>query len=287
MLCMQWLMVWAQKTEVTVDKNNLVIGEQVSYGVKVTLPGPGYRVLIQIPDSVPHFEILKRGELKVTDKGGHVAEQILSFTSFDSGSWVFPALPVIISNGDNQVNVTSPPVLFRIGYAPSDTTGLYDIRTVKSLPYSTMYWVYWIAGILLAVLLGLMAWWYLKRRGKKGDGGREELLPALQEALESYHRLENSKLSQKQFYTESAKIFRHFLGRKYNADVKSMTTGELMVWLNHRIPGGVQGANISGVLRLCDAVKYAKFQANEKENTETLSSFRYAIKWINERVVIM
>ncbi|MBX2888937.1 MAG: DUF4381 family protein [Ferruginibacter sp.] len=277
----------AQKVEVSVNKNNFIIGEQVSYGLKVFLPAQGYDAFFQIPDSIPHFEILARGEVQKSSKGEFTVEQILTITSFDSGRWAFPSIPIILKNNNNQTEIASPLLMFQVGYSPTDTTGIYDIRSVKSIPHSAAFWVYWLVGVLLTLLIGLLVWrLWLNRKKVTGITG-SSVIPPLEEALAAYNRLEQQHTFNKQWYSEGSEIFKHYLSRKFKLDIGYLTTGELMVWLERRIPGVVQGTEVSAPLRLCDAVKYAKFQTTKQENENTIASFRKAIKWIDARVVLM
>lgn len=277
----------AQKVEVSVNKNNLIIGEQVSYGLKVFLPGPGYDAFFQTPDSIPHFEILTRGEVQKSSKGEFTVEQILTITSFDSGRWAFPSIPIIIKNNNNQTEIASPLLMFQVGYSPTDTSGIYDIRAVKSIPHSTAFWVYWLVGVLLVLLIGLLVWKLWLNKGKFAGKRASSVIPPLEEALEAYNRLEQQHTINKQWYSEGGEIFKHYLSRKFKWDIGYLTTGELMVWLERRIPGVVQSTEVSTPLRLCDAVKYAKFQTTKQDNEHTIASFRKAVKWIDARVVLM
>jgi hypothetical protein len=83
------------------DKKDILIGEQIRLTLKATLPlnsGPANKSLI-IRDSIPHFEIVEAGRMDTVDLGGGVPgiEQSFIITSFDSGRWIFPALPVEFS----------------------------------------------------------------------------------------------------------------------------------------------------------------------------------------------
>ena len=105
----------AQKVEISVNKNNILIGEQIEYGLKVVVTSERLRVHFVIPDSIPHFDIIKRGEITTLPGDPLSFEQVITFTSFDSGSWVFPSIPVLVTNGAQKMNLASSTVLVQVG----------------------------------------------------------------------------------------------------------------------------------------------------------------------------
>ncbi len=96
-----WLSAGGQTVEVSLNRNSILIGEQISFGLKVKLPSVGYKANFSIPDSVVHFDIIRKDPLKAV-KNESALEQIITFTSFDSGKWYFPSLPVLITDGKRK-----------------------------------------------------------------------------------------------------------------------------------------------------------------------------------------
>ena len=74
-----------------VDKNKIVIGEQIHLALEADFPLQEPMRFFTI-DSIPHFEILERKKIDtLDDREGIKLSQSLTLTSFDSGHWVIPS----------------------------------------------------------------------------------------------------------------------------------------------------------------------------------------------------
>ena len=117
--------VFSQGMHTSIDKKDILIGEQVTFRLDVDLPSPEYKVAVNIPDSIEHFELLQKSGSMLKDKKGNYSwEQKIVFTSFDSGSWRFPAMGFRI----NHLNTISQPLstdtfMVNVGYMPIDAGG--------------------------------------------------------------------------------------------------------------------------------------------------------------------
>ena len=147
----------AQAIRSSVDKNTILIGERITYTLTVGLPSPEYTVSINIPDSIPHFEILEKNGGNGKDKEGNfVWQQKIVFTSFDSGSFTFPGLLYKI----NHLNTASQPLStnqlkIEVGYMPLDKGGLpRDIKSIINVDFIDLFWVYVGIAIVLLLLIG-------------------------------------------------------------------------------------------------------------------------------------
>jgi hypothetical protein len=50
----------AQTISTTVDKKDILIGEQITYNINIDLPSADYKIDINIPDSLEHFDIIDK-----------------------------------------------------------------------------------------------------------------------------------------------------------------------------------------------------------------------------------
>ncbi len=276
-----------QSVEVSINRNGILIGEQISFGLKIKLPSLQYKANFSIPDSITHFDIIRKGEIKGV-KGENALEQILVFTSFDSGSWYFPAIPVIVSNGTGRATLYSDSFLVKVGYSPADSTNqLRDIKKVMDvhIPDYTIYFI--LAGILLALLLGYLIYRYIKKRKNRPKPLFISDKSAYEEAMNSLQQLEQGNLLNppgvKEFHTRLADTFKRYYSRTNQRDLLNKTTGDLLVGLKNDGSGAETISMIAKGLRYTDAVKFAKFLPLPGESMEALNAIREGIKHIENR----
>lgn len=275
----------AQRVEVSVNRNNIYIGEQVDYGLKVIAPGAGYKVHFLLPDSVPHFEILKKGPVAELKSDPPALEQVITFTSFDSGSWVFPAVPVLLSKGDHQLNLQSSSVLIQVGYSPQDTTGIYDIRGMHTVPLPDYFWYYVALGILIALLLGWLLYRYYKRRTSKAKPLYDAEETPLAEAIAALNALLQQMPASKELHTTTAETGKRFLSRKWQKDVMHMTTGELLLEFSKRNGKQETITELASLFRLADAVKFARFVPPREEDKESIRQWTVLVNKMDQEIL--
>ena len=78
----------------SVDKTNILIGEQLHYTVSTSMPDNTYRLSwFNMPDSFGHFQVVKENKIDSTYPNGNINfSQDVIITSFDSGRQVIPPL---------------------------------------------------------------------------------------------------------------------------------------------------------------------------------------------------
>jgi hypothetical protein len=275
------LLTSAQKVEVSLNRNTILIGEQISYGLKVEMPATGLKANFNIPDSVPHFEILRKDEVKAV--GTTALEQVITFTSFDSGSWYFPSIPVLITDGVRKRTFLSDSILIHVGYMPADSSGmLRDIKPVMDVNFIDYTIYYIIVGILLLLLIAFLIYRYYKNRKKKPAPLFKADLSPYDEAMEGLKQIGESPLSDKQqvkeFHTKLSDVFKRYYSRRTNRDLLNKTTGDILVELREAnlkpeiISGAAEG------LRYTDAVKFAKFVPLYNESKSALDIIKRSIE---------
>ncbi len=270
-----------QSVQTSVSKKDILIGEPVTYIMQINLPSTEYKVVINIPDSIQHFDILQKSGGNGTDKQGNaVWQQTLVFTSFDSGSWVFPSFPYRI----NRMNTTSQPLntdTFRVNvsYMPLDKGGNpRDINSVIEVEYFDWFWVWIGAGILLLLILVYILYRYLRKKKNKLPDSR---IGAYDEALSELKILENANqqhtLPVKEFHTRLADVLRNYYNRSEHHDISGKTTNEILNKLrSHELKAETQ-SQLAEALQTGDSVKYAKYNSTFTENDAALTYLKNAI----------
>ena len=71
----------------TVDKNNILIGEQFQYKVETSMPDNTFRLTwFSLPDSFGNFVVVSKNKIDSTVLNGNlIFSQQITLTSFDSG----------------------------------------------------------------------------------------------------------------------------------------------------------------------------------------------------------
>lgn len=277
----------AQTVEVSLNRNSILIGEQVSFGLKVNLPAGGFKANFSIPDSITHFDVIRKDAIKAVE-GETALEQVITFTSFDSGSWYFPSFPVLITDGARKATIYSDSVLIRVGYSPADSSGqLRDIKPVMDvhIPDYTIWYI--IGAVLLLLIIGYLLYRYFKNRKKKPVPLFKSDLSAYEEAVRSLQALEQGnfldKHREKEYHTELADIFKRYYSRNRQKNLLNKTTGDILIVLQENNIDTEQISAIAQGLRYTDAVKFAKFIPLHTESKTALVLIRQAIQSLENK----
>lgn len=285
-ICLSLFMQFAlcQKLQTITDTKDILIGGQI----KLTLKAPldGLTQWIVLPDSIPHFEIVEATEPDtITFKDdSKTIEQTFIITSFDSGRWSFPALPVTFAGlaGDSSRVLNTDPFDVNVSFAPADSTNqLRDIKPIITVSVLDLFWVYMGAGILLLVLVVFLLYRYFKRKKPDAPLIPVSKLSAFDEAMEALKNLSQFNLQDaaeiKSYHIKLAGIFKNYLGRKLSKNLLNKTAGDLLVNIKEVNLPAHNISQLATALRCTDAVKFARYLplSNQSEDctqkiTETI-----------------
>ncbi|HWJ28513.1 MAG TPA: hypothetical protein VNS32_18360 [Flavisolibacter sp.] len=266
--------VYAQGITSTVDKQKILIGEQI----KLQLQGSFARGHEAWPviDSIPHFDIIQKAKVDTQQDANTITlSQQITLTSWDSGRWVLAVMPT--------AGHKAKPIIIDVGYTPFDVKQPYndikDIIEVKR-PQENKWWWYL---IFLLVLTGLFILFF--PRGKKKE--KPAFVPdegAYKEALRKLNQLnDRTDVDVKLFYTELIDIFRSYLKKRKNLDTFSKTTDDLALQIDNLQLERSQSAATLQVLRLSDLVKYARFIPPVEEQKQAIDIMKQSILSIEEK----
>ncbi len=280
----------AQAVVTKIDRNDILIGERIQYEVKVNLANASYRVDFGLPDSIPHLEIMQQEKYDTIDAQGLYSLKLkIVFTSFDSGVWKIPSFPVTISfPNKTPQRFSSDSLLVRVGYSPADSSGqLRDIKPVMEVFVVDRQWIFILAGVILAIILAILLYRYFKKRKKKPVPVFNTSLTAYDEAMKSIKELQQSTpadtASLKMYYGSLSDILKKYLSRKQNKNLMSETTGDLLLVLRTQVNSPELLAETAAALRMADAVKFAKFNAGNVENSNSVQQVMATIQHLEKR----
>lgn len=266
--CFSFILQFAfcQKLQTITDKKDILIGEQIKLTLKV--PMDGLTKWIVIPDSIPHFEIVEvTAPDTITFKDdSKTIEQTITITSFDSGSWTFPVLPVEFAGlaGENPRIVNTDPFTVNVLYAPADSTNqLRDIKPIIKVTVFDYFWLYIAGGVLLLLLIIFLVYRYFKKKRKDVPATAVSKLSPFDEAMAELKTLAQYNLQEaaeiKMYHIKLAGIFKNYLGRKQGKNLFNKTTSDLLINMKeiNLTPDNI--SELATALRCTDAVKFAKY----------------------------
>ncbi|MEJ7609552.1 MAG: DUF4381 family protein [Ferruginibacter sp.] len=275
----------AQSIRSSVDKKNILIGEQITFRMSVGLPSPEYKVIIDVPDSIPHFDILQKSGGSATGKKGEYSfEYRMVLTSFDSGRWIFPAMVYRISHRNTaSQGLLTDTFTVNVGYMPIDPGGKpRDIKSILEVSFYDWFWVWVAAGALLLLLLVYLLYRYLKSRKKTAPA--KAAMGAYDEAMKALDELKKANdaqsLTVKEYHTRLADVLKNYYSKKVDRNFSNKTTAEILTTLkSHELKAETE-SHTAEALQTGDAVKFAKYRSTYTENEAALNYLKNTIQEI-------
>ena len=260
----------AQEVKGGVDKDSILIGQQVNYAIEVAADSTAL-VVFPVGQSFAPFEVID--SVKVDTSFAQAKMKLIKrygLTQFDSGSYTIPRQRVLI----NQKPFFTDSLKMEVNNVAIDTTkqGLYDIKNIIKVDRASsnwLQWLMWIVGILL--LIGAFLYFIIRRSRKKAEA--EKKLPPFEQALESLHQLDEEyktpgrgadQNTTKVYYSRLTDIVRRYLDDEvYDRSMES-TSSELIARLyTEKESGHIDFSKetirkLEQVLKTADLTKFAR-----------------------------
>ncbi len=282
--------VYAQETpgvKASVDKNEILIGEQIRLSLDVKSPMVSGNILPQF-DSIPHFEVIEKANRDSSISAAGASYHLeWKLTSFDSGTRFIPALSVTIGK---QVYRTDS-LAVEVSYGKVDTSGDYhDIKTIIDIENPDVKYIPWILGAVTLISLLLFIYFIRHRSLIATQPAIEETtvssISLLDEALTSLDHLKNmlrdDPTAVKKYYSGMNDVLRIFMNRKLGLITMEKTSEEMIHSLSDLNMNRDDFTNIAAALRMGDFVKFAKYVPGPYENDHNLEIVRATLMYINE-----
>jgi hypothetical protein len=270
----------------SVDRNRITLGETFVMELQWQYPEKtGLTKIPVMPDSLLHFDILEEMKTDTAVNSGIILiTKRYRMTSFDSGHWAIPAFSVsagkIISKSDT--------LGMDVMTVPLEGNSYNDIREIIEVDATPFEWKRWLA-IGFTILLLLLGLWYFLRNRKKPKPVPVEFdskLSPLEQALQSLKKLreENAieKGEAKKCYSGIYDTLRVYLLRQHKLPVMSSTTGDVLLKLKGDYLDTDELAGLASVLRIADAVKFAKYPSSPDEASASIDAVERIIRKINQ-----
>lgn len=274
----------------TVDKNDILIGQQINYKVATSMPDNTYRLSwFTVPDSFGNFVPIIKEKIDSSYSNGNLnfSQQII-ITSFDSGRQVIPPLPLSVSllEGDSTFTIYTDSIPINVSYSPADSVlPFHDIKNIIEVKKEFQWWIWALIGLGVIMIIILLIYILKKSKKKKDIGIFESKLSPYDEAMQLLEELQKENLLEKQefreYHTQLSDIFKRYLSRKTNINQMHLTTDEVLIELNEMELSKEKIATFANCLRMGNAVKFARFIPPDFENQKCFSEIKEMITNIN------
>ena len=269
-LCCLTSVANAQTIKASIDREKILIGEQILLtlqieNVKGTSGG------FNLPDSFNHIEVVERRKIDTLTIGKVISyRQVISLTSFDSGTWQIPGLAV------QGITQNTKPLTIEV--LPVDVSGLidyHDIKEIIEVEEKTDWLFILMIALSVLVLAGILYWFFTRKKKKVLKPVPATIKQsALEKALADLDKLEAENLYEKnkvkEHYSRVVDISREFFGTSTGHTSLQKTTDEWMLQLQYLQVNAETKTTFFQLLRLADAVKFAKYLPPEMENENSV-----------------
>ncbi|MEP7079195.1 MAG: hypothetical protein ABI784_00630 [Ginsengibacter sp.] len=278
--------------QTSVDKKNILIGQQLHFTVTSSMPDNSYRLSwFAIPDSFSHFEIVTKEKIDSSQRNGNlVFSQTYLLTNFDSGLRVIPQLSLKFEtlDGDSIFNMFTDSIPISVGYAAADSVlPFHDIKNILEVRSENPWWYWLVAGLILLIILLLII--FRKRIFRKKQKPEEVFsskVSPFDEATQSLEaiksKMENGEINVKQFHLGLSDIFKRYFSRINHKSVLYYTTDELLMELSSYPMLRNNLAPFANSLRMGDAVKFAKHIPDSYSNKDCIVQVSQMIAAIHQ-----
>ncbi len=275
----------AQYLTFSTDRKDILLGEQFTLTIKLTSsPGKVISGWPLVPDSINHLEVISRGAIDSTREGNKIIySQALVMTGFDSGHWVIPPMGVKV---DGKV-ITSTSADINVQSIKLEGSEYNDVKEIIEVPPPGLDWksiLLYAFGILLLLLL-IYFWW--RNRKKKPVAVKpvskgtayDQAMKAL-EALQKEQLVEKGEM--KKFYSGLYDIFRVYGSALSGNSLMQSTTDDVLISMKGSLEGS-SFSKLAEVLRISDAVKFAKYGSSMEQASESFRIIKDSIDLLNKK----
>ena len=261
------------------DSAHILIGDYLNVRLEVTAPKGKPVFIPQLNDKIlgeagTPFDWIANSEFDtIVNSNYYLLKQTITITAFDSGCYVFPAIPVF--DRDSQIVAQTNPLFFEVSTVAVDTTAaIKDIKNITKIPftfhefwmYVKKYYLFVLVGVLVIGLIVYAIWRYIKKKQTQKPKLVVKLKPKIKPhitALKELEKLRQRKLWEqgktKEYYSELIDIIRIYIDDQWDIGAMEMVTDEILEMLkNTEIHQDVLD-RLYKACSIADLVKFAKY----------------------------
>ncbi|MBD3402508.1 hypothetical protein GF420_06410 [candidate division GN15 bacterium] len=281
------------EVETSVSQAEMFVGDRVTYTVAITYDSTIELVPPPLGANLGAFDVkdYEPDQETVLEDGRIRSETVFTLSTFTTGEYVIPPLPVVFKMPDGTARlimaeglpITVKSLLGEAGEG-ADTLDIKPLKAQYEFEPEIPAYYYWGGGMLLVSIIALVLWFIFRKR--KGDEAPVDTRTAWEIAFEDLARLQERRLPAeerfKEYYIELTEIARAYLGRMYKVDVLEMTTTEFHeAFRDIRLPGELY-QRITDFLKHADLVKFARYTPDSARTEEDLNLVHAMISEIRD-----
>ena len=232
------------------------------------------------------IDIIKRGNVERTaDADSNViVKQQLTLMTFDTGQIQLPAVSLTYAQSfDDPMRLqafTEPIDLYATTIVVDTLQPYKPIVEPIAAPIRMKDVFPWILVALLAILIGLGMWFFLKRRKAKVDENgnvvKGPVIPPYTKAIDDLKRLREEKMWQsgkvKEYFSSLTDIAREYIEGQFGVNAVEMTTDDIMEEIKPLHFSKEAYDKLKDTMEVADLVKFAKYSATALESDTCLNN---------------
>lgn len=232
------------------------------------------------------IDIIKRGNVERTaDADSNViVKQQLTLMTFDTGQIQLPAVGLTYAPSfDDPMRLqafTEPIDLYATTMVVDTLQPYKPIVEPIAVPITMKEVFPWILVALLAVLLGLGVWLFVKRRktrvDENGNVVKGPVIPPYDKAVDDLKRLREEKMWQsgkvKEYFSSLTDIAREYIEGQFGVNAVEMTTDDILEEIRPLRFSKETYDKLKDTMEVADLVKFAKYSASTLESDTALSN---------------
>ena len=257
----------------SVDSTAIRIGSAFTFTIEAQ-GDKSSQVIFPETEQIGDFEVLEAfptDTLLQEEKVAYHKKYLL--TQFDTGSYNISRQSVFIDGKNYQTDWHKIDVLG----VEVDTLKqpMYDIKTVTGSSVNTSNLPYYIAAIVLCLLIGLLVFWLIKRKQRESLTNDDLYKTPLEKVIKELHILDEKKWlingNVKEYYSELTDIIREYIEELFEIPAKESTSTELIQHLirvmkeKKVLISREMMDKLNQVLRNADLAKFAKMEPIDSE----------------------
>ena len=279
--CVSALKAQNREYSAEIDTNYIMIGDQIHFRMKVKAE-PGVKVAFpQLKDTIAQGIEIISGPVRdsIVEKDGRVlVQESYVITSFDSGVFVIPPMPIEIQQESyNNTLRTDPLHLIVNTFVVDQQKGNYDIVMPLAAPWTFAEILPYLLWTLLGIVVILLVVWIIKvRKSRKSLFHHEKpAIPPYVLAMKALEEIKKEKLWQsgktKEYYTQLTDTIRNYLDGELGISAMEQTSFETLKALEKcEQVDAKQRDKLADMFETADFVKFAKAEPLPDENVRNL-----------------
>lgn len=280
----------AQTGQATLDRQQIVLGEQAQLRLKIADIPEGYSLVAFYgwDTSRHHIEVISQNKMDTVNLNNQLTYiQDWKVTSFDSGKWALPITGAILVNEQGQKKEIKIDSVY-LDVLPVDISNMkdyHDIKDILTVKYFDPFWIILGVSILVVViLLVVLIRYWAKRKNKKPVKKPKIDGSPLDWALSEIEKLRAQKLSMYQYFGSLNETIRTYLQEKANLPTYKETSDELILRMRELYKSEIVADSFYQNLKMMDAVKFAKYVPSEEVKEKTTNEIVEAVKLFDKKV---